>query len=121
MDNIELTFQPLTQERYHRNLYIQELKEFKLEEEKGEFTFDGYYYVQFPNEEDSEYSEKPPARLVMFVQKGSSCERFVVELLTRITHEDTSEYWSDEEEGGRICLFPTKLQTITFRVVERSG
>ena len=34
-----------------------------------------------------------------------------------LINEDTSEYWSDEEEGGHICLFPTKLQTITFRVL----
>ena len=30
--------------------------------------------------------------------------------------QDTSEYWHDEEEEGDICLFPTALQRIDFRV-----
>ncbi len=32
--------------------------------------------------------------------------------------EDTSECWTDEEEGGKICLFPTARQRIDFQVLE---
>ncbi len=91
------------------------------EEQKGEFTFDGYYYVRFPNEDEDEetkYFSKPPKKIGMYVKEGNFAKYFLVELLTRKMCEDTSEYWSDSDEGGRICLFPTKLQTITFRVLE---
>lgn len=32
--------------------------------------------------------------------------------------EDTSEYWTDEEEGGRICLTPTEIIEVEYEVVE---
>ena len=72
MNNIELTFHPLTQdEKNQANVYIQELKDFKLDGDKGEFTFNGYYYVQFPNEDEDEvdiqYVRRPSEKLVMFV------------------------------------------------------
>jgi hypothetical protein len=32
--------------------------------------------------------------------------------------KDTSEYWTDEEEGGRICLTPTEIIEMDYEVVE---
>lgn len=41
-------------------------------------------------------------------------------LATTVTEVcDTSEYCSDEEDGGHICFFPTARQRIDFRVIER--
>jgi hypothetical protein len=34
--------------------------------------------------------------------------------------ENTSEYWSDEEAGGRICLTPTEIITLEYEVLEKN-
>ncbi len=32
--------------------------------------------------------------------------------------KDTSEYWTDEEEGGKICLTPTEIIELEYEVLE---
>ena len=43
-------------------------------------------------------------------------QHFHIALTSYKEHDDTSEFWSDEEEG-HICLFPTHVITVTWRVI----
>jgi hypothetical protein len=43
-------------------------------------------------------------------------QHFHIEITSYKEHEDTSEYWTDEEDG-RICLFPSHVITVTWRVI----
>ena len=49
----------------------------------------------------------------------TECQRYRVLATAHTEIQDTSEFWSDEEDGGHICLFPTARQRIEFRVLER--
>jgi hypothetical protein len=107
----------------HMWIYLQELTEFEIRvseatgsEATGRITFDGYCRYDFPGEENGYRSL--PERITLCVTYPNEEKGYVytIQFLTRTIHEDTSEYWSDEEEG-RICLTPTEKQTITFKIL----
>jgi hypothetical protein len=104
----------------HLWIYIQELINFEIRDNKGKLTFDGYCHYTFPGDEET-YSPLPE-KVILYVGylNEKKANKYIIKLLTRTIHEDTSEYWSDEdeEEGGRICLTPTQHQTITFEILE---
>jgi hypothetical protein len=69
-------------------------------------TFDGSFYdamngIMFPE---------------CVIYRTDTKQFFHIELTSYKEHEDTSEFWSDEEEG-RICLFPSRVITVTWRVL----
>jgi hypothetical protein len=79
-------------------------------------TFDGHFYKAekagfLPHQamvRYVDYEEMSDAHTI-HTQKA-----FLVELLTYIQHEDTSECF-DDEEWGQICLYPSCIQTLTWR------
>jgi hypothetical protein len=70
-------------------------------------TFDGSFYdamngIMFPE---------------CVIHRNDTKQFFHVELTSYKQHEDTSEYWTDDEEG-RICLFPSHVITVTWRILK---
>jgi hypothetical protein len=112
--------------------YLREVVEYVNDGSAGHIVFNGYWYLR-PD-------DHPLPRPIEFTTKlvtkepyetgidpsGNRFERYRIEncrtyraVATAHTEiQDTSEYWHDEEEGGDICLFPTALQRIDFRVTE---
>jgi hypothetical protein len=84
-------------------------------------TFDGHFYKA---ERDEFLPCLATVRHVNYIRKNSvyiatTQKAALVELLTYTQHQDTSEYFSDEEEfgPGKVCLFPSCIQTVTWRVI----
>jgi hypothetical protein len=83
-------------------------------------TFDGHFYRA---ERDGFLPCQAIVRHVTYTRKnsvysGTTQKAALVELLTYTKHEDTSEGFSDDEFGpGKICLFPSCVQTVTWRVI----
>lgn len=81
--------------------YIQEL----LSHEAGSMVFNGYFYID---------DDAMPVERIFHSKKGS----FHVEIYKKTTMEDTSELGPyDEEVGGSICLFPTAIIELKYRVI----
>jgi hypothetical protein len=115
-------------EKYYYNIYIRDLFDIQINEKDGFIIFNGYYYAIFEGEEDElEYKEsqeyyenkRPPEKHILHIIKKDSGKIYVVHFTKREEIEDTSQYWSDEEVGGRICLFPTLKQKIYFDILEQ--
>lgn len=70
-------------------------------------TFDGHFY-------DAMHGRMFP-EFIMHRHDTKQCLH--IEITSYKELEDTSEYWTDEEEGGRICLFPTQVITVSWRVL----
>ena len=70
-------------------------------------TFDGSFY-------DAQNDRMFPECILY---RYDTHQRFHIEITSYKEHEDTSEYWTDEEEEGRICLFPSYVITVTWRVI----
>jgi hypothetical protein len=70
-------------------------------------TFDGHFY-------DAQNDRMFPECILY---RTDTHQRFHIEITSYKEIEDTSEAWTDEEEGGRICLFPTHIITVTWRVI----
>jgi hypothetical protein len=70
-------------------------------------TFNGSFY-------SAQYGRMFPEWILY---RTDTHQHFHIALTSYKEHEDTSEFWSDEEEGGRICLSPTHVITVTWRVI----
>jgi hypothetical protein len=70
-------------------------------------TFDGSFY--------SAQNDRMFPECILY--RTDTHQHFHIEITLYKEHEDTSEYWSDEEEGGRICLFPSHVISVTWRVI----
>lgn len=85
-------------------------------------TFDGHFYSA---EREGFLPCQAIVRHVTSKQTNSCIQTTtqkaeLVELLTYTQHQDTSEYFSDEEEfgPGKVCLFPSCIQTVTWRIIK---
>ena len=97
-------------------IYMQQITEFEIRDTQGRITFDGYCRYHFPKEEN-DYRPLPESiTLCVAYPNDEKGYVYTIKFLTRTIHEDTSEYWSDDEEG-HICLTPTEKQTITFKIL----
>jgi hypothetical protein len=119
----------------------QESKEFSINESEGSITFNGYYYVEDgpPPYEDNSYDRYPkwlPQKVFLHTSlKEIELEvktetttytnynyleehTYIVEIYKRVTHKSTNEY-STLEDDTEICFFPTDLQTLYFRIIEK--
>jgi hypothetical protein len=72
-------------------------------------TFDGHFY-------DAKNERMYPEYIVW---RRKDKKSFHIEITEYIAGEDTSEYWTDDEEndGSKICLFPTEIITLRWRVI----
>jgi|LauGreDrversion4_2_1035121.scaffolds.fasta_scaffold501201_2 hypothetical protein len=71
-------------------------------------VFNGYFRV----ESELPTSDRPIHR-ILYIENG-----FALIAITALKRgEDTSEYWTDEEEG-QICLTPTEIIELTYHVLE---
>jgi hypothetical protein len=81
--------------------YVEEL----LSHDSGSMVFNGYFYIE---------DDVMPVERIFHSNKGS----FHVEIYKKTTMEDTSELGPyDEEVGGSICLFPTAIIELKYRVI----
>ncbi len=72
--------------------------------------FNGY----FRYEDEIVTKERPVHR---FFSRSRGVTHFIA--ITAIRRgQDTSEYWTDEEEGGRICLTPTEIIEVDYHILE---
>jgi hypothetical protein len=83
--------------------YIQEVKNLT----EHSITFNGHFY-------DAKNERMYPEYILWHRKNKKS---FHIEITEYIAGEDTSEYWTDEEEGGKICCFPTEIITLRWRVI----
>lgn len=72
-------------------------------------VFDGYFCY-----EDELVTKKRPVHR-MFRHND---DMLYVAIVGIRRGKDTSEYWTDEEEGRRICLTPTKIIELEYEVIE---
>lgn len=70
-------------------------------------TFDGHFY-------DAHLGRMFPE---FVIHKRKERSWFHVEITKYTEHEDTSEFCSDEEIGGRVCFTPTWIITLEWRVI----
>ncbi len=73
-------------------------------------VFDGY----FRYESELLQEDRPVHRLMDF--QGHT---YLLAFIGKRTGKNTSVYWDDEEEGGKICLSPTEIIELDYRVVEK--
>jgi hypothetical protein len=78
--------------------YVKEL--YNLDFQKGVIEFNGYYY---------EDEENLPQKVTMFFQNN----KYEIEIYKMEILENTSVYF-DDEEFGKICLFPTYKMQLFF-------
>jgi hypothetical protein len=71
-------------------------------------VFDGYFRI----ESDVPTSNQPIHR-ILHREEGP----VLIAITAMKRGEDTSEYWTDEEEG-QICLTPTEIIELTYHVLE---
>lgn len=79
-----------------------------LHTRKGRFVFDGNFHLH-PNV----FRPDRPVRILM----GFRRHVMLIAIHKKLDLKDTSEYWSDDE-GYRICLFPTKIIELNYTVLE---
>ncbi len=72
-------------------------------------VFDGYFYL-----EPELFSEETPVKRII----GVYDQYYYIAITKRESLENTSKYF-DDEEHGRICLFPTEIIRLTYRLLER--
>ena len=72
--------------------------------------FDGYFRV-----ESTLPTPDHPIRRILHTDNGAN----LIAITDMKRGDDTSEYWTDEEEG-QICLTPTEIIELTYHVVESS-
>ena len=85
-----------------KNPYIHDLKK----HENNIILFDGYFRLE---------DETMPVRRIVFMHK----EPFLIEITEKKTIQDTSQYGEyDEELGGRICLTPTDLIVLHYKLIQ---
>jgi hypothetical protein len=85
-----------------KNPYVHKL----IKHEQNTILFDGYFRLE---------DATMPVRRILYIHK----ELFLVEILEKKTIKDTSEYGEyDEELGGRICLTPTDLIELRYKLIQ---
>jgi hypothetical protein len=85
-----------------KNPYVHTL----MKHENNTILFDGYFRLE---------DATMPVRRILFIHR----EPFLVELTEKKTIKDTSQYGEyDEELGGRICLTPTDLIELKYRLIQ---
>lgn len=109
--------------------YISRLISLEDRQTEGTMVFDGHYYIQ-----DSElpdvltFSQSIKERIPYKVENGVDYYRtkkhhlWVIEVYARELGEETtmeSEVWSDDESKPPQKLFPTHIQTLQFRILQR--
>ncbi len=77
-------------------------------------VFDGY----FRYEDELITKERPVHRFLRRRCNNNDDEILYIAIVGVRRGKDTSEYWSDEEAGGRICLTPTEIIELDYEVVE---
>jgi len=75
---------------------------------KGRFVFDGNFYMH-----PSLFRPDRPIKVLM----GFRRHIFLIAIHKKLDLKDTSDSWSDDE-GYRICLFPTKIIELNYAVLE---
>ena len=145
MPILEVYFQSMTDEPRCPYIRDQESKEFSINETEGSITFNGYYYVEDepPPYKDNSYDHYPkwlPQQVFLNTTlKEIESEvktdtttytnydyleehTYIVEIYKRVKHKSTNEYRTLEEDDGsemEVCFFPTDLQTLYFRIIEK--
>ena len=78
-------------------------------------------YISYPKEEYIQNNiRNPPEKIQMYIIDNNKKDSlYLVKMVNRTILDNTSQYWSDEEVGGRICLFPTHKQKIYFEILEK--
>lgn len=100
-----------------RHPYIMNLIKYTDLSDSGSITFNGYFYVEpaiFPIE-----------RILLIFDLVNTKLEYVnfahIEIVEKITKENTSEYGEyDEEYGGSICFFPTEIATYNYRILKNN-
>ena len=76
---------------------------------KGKMVFDGYFYLH-----PGVFRPDRPVKMPMMYKRHF----LLISVHKKVDVEDTSEYWSDDDVGGRICLFPTKRIELHYNLLE---
>jgi hypothetical protein len=126
-------------EKTHFPIHIETIYDYTISEKEITIIFNGYCYVKLLKEVEEEYEEEkqyisyskeeyiqynlrnPPEKIQMFIVDNEKKEDhlYFVKMVDRTLLDNTSQYWSDEEVGGKICLFPTHKQKIVFEILEK--
>jgi hypothetical protein len=91
---------------FYRNIHVKSV----ISHKKGKFVFDGYFYLH-----PGVFRPDKPVKMLMMFKRHI----FLIAVHKKVDVEDTSEYWSDDDDmPGRICLFPTKRTELHYNALE---
>ena len=78
-----------------------------IEEKEGLLVFNGYFYLE---------DETMPVRRLLY--RESQKKMYLVDILSKKTMDDTSEYGDyDKELGGSACFFPTNIIKLEYKIL----
>jgi hypothetical protein len=102
----------------YRSPFIKELIEFNIE--KNYIKFNGYYHVENANQSSENHGYNLLPQIVIIVYKDVIKDRkyYLSEIYHKEVIENTAKYIYDEETGFNICLFPTDIIILKFKILE---